>query len=168
MKDLSSGLLSCSIALFYIQESRRFVPEIVSFLHSVLCLYVDVSNSHSGGALSRFMQPTFNSSTLAFLSDSAASIDDDAAQSSSIKWEYFDSTEQDEPSDTAIRIFSTVLTLTEELLNIYSTHLESIPELFSPILNTLKSIQTRSGMPSRMELTSMLIIFVGFFCSCSR
>ena len=155
VKDLSSGLLSCSIALFYIQESRRFVPEIVSFVHSVLCLYVDSSNSNNSDVISRFMQPTFNSSSLAYLSDSVASAsdaDDDALRSSSIEWACFDSIEQQDRSRAAIRIFTTVLLLTEELFQIYSTYTDAIPELFSPVLNTLRSIHTRSGMTSCVQL----------------
>ena len=139
IKDLSSGLLSCSIILEYIKESHRFVPEILAFVHSVLSLYVN-GNGHW------HTQPTFNSSSLAFLRPSlsaAATAEQNSINENDkkIAWIHFSSGQPAKNDHTAaVRVYMTALSLTDELLNCYSSIPDSLPELFTPVLSTLQSV----------------------------
>jgi hypothetical protein len=147
VKDLASGLLCCSIVSGYVKDSKRFVPELISFTHSVLAVFLE----RGLGSGHRHSQPTFNGNTLSSLRDAAAcAVINAAAGDLRISWSVFSSAAVLDISTAALQIYGAVLSLLNGLVDMYKGSTESFPELFGPLLRTLLSARLTSS-PAHLE-----------------
>ena len=180
LADLASGILCVGILLDMTQESKRMVPEIVTFLGSFYHLFVTESSTttittsstssslHSVTA-SDSCQKTFNVTKLSWLRDSLHAYDPNStsattnalSSNSMISWEVFGSTETPSSVTTSsvashvYSLFSTSLSMTNQLVDNFK-QLSSFHELFQdslvlPLLDIQYLQQRASSLPPSLS-----------------
>ncbi|KAJ1431018.1 nucleolar protein 14, partial [Ochromonadaceae sp. CCMP2298] len=129
--DLCSGLLVSSMILStFSGETRRYVPEVTAFVHSLLSMYLPGARKTSD------FQSTFNVSSLQWLREGVH----DSRGQSGILWSYFHS----KKSSSSAAILSTAFDLVREIFKVYSSQ-TALPEIMGPILTTLSTMCPRES-----------------------
>jgi len=141
VRDVSAGLLCCSIAAGYIEESKRFVPELLMFAHSVLALYSEPFQPHR---MKSTKLTTFHPTSLSFLLPSAASHGGEEVKN---PWSVFAVTSSNAGGERcAAFIYSNVIKVVAKLADLYGSAVpEAVPELFQPVVDTLRCISSSFG-----------------------
>lgn len=180
LSDLCSGQLVCSILLTYHNtETRRYVPEVTAYLHTVLSCYLPgllstdnnnnnagsggVHSGNSGARKAKDFQSTFNVSSLTWLREQLCRYESNNNSSSSndsnsikVIWPYFSSKSQQlssvNKSTAAASILSTNYTLIEEMLHIHESS-NALPEIMTPMIQTLRSLrpQDKPSFPLTLQ-----------------
>ncbi len=135
-KELSSGLLACSVLLNYTAETKRFVPEILTFVNSSVASFLPEALSSK-----KQFQTTFNPTSLSWLRASAAACHVSSG-SQKVAWSTFSSSAQS-PA-VAASLLHSLYTLIGAVLSQYE-HSSALPELIEPVLNTLRALKPQSS-----------------------
>lgn len=135
--DLSSGLYVCGLLLEFNAQAQRHVPEVITFLRSVVqCFRVRPSD----------MQATFN---IAFMSDFRPKIAETSASKLSLKWLH--STSSGEfPSEFVGSCLSVLQKMLGTVCDKYTNNVAS-HEILTPLLEALRALrpQDAPAFPAR-------------------
>jgi nucleolar protein 14 len=126
-RDISSGLLICSILLDYTAESKRWIPEISEFLRSVLTVF-------GNGQVAQF---TFNVSSVRALAGESMSAGV-TTSAGTLSWSAFN---EKADSNHILAVLQSALKLTEICLSRQEKSC-GYPELALPILQAMCSISS--------------------------
>lgn len=159
--DLASGLLASSVLVSYHAETKKYVPEVVSFVHTVLSLYLPNVGDDSSTRRAQDHQGTFNLSTLASSRSDLAGLAKQAT-SGKINWSHFalKLADENKAAEASAGILSSAYALLEKLVSLYHG-LSALPELLAPILDTLRAIRPQSkphAMPVSLQQKHLAIL----------
>jgi nucleolar protein 14 len=140
--DVSSGLLAASVLSSYHSESRRYIPEVVAFAHTVLSLYLsDAANSRP----SENFQGTFSMTHLGSLREHVSKATCSAAEAK-VQWFMFSSkaeTSTGREGLVSVGILNTAYSLFNDVVTIFQSSC-ALPEIVAPVMQTLRSIRPQS------------------------
>lgn len=135
--DLSSGLLSCTILLFYHSEAKRYIPEVVAFINTAISLYLpeneEINHNH--------YQNTFNRNTLNPLRSYVCSMKT-PENINKIEWVLFSNKKeiiQDKERIGSYNILTNLYNIILKITQIYENNI-ALPEIIEPVLQTLKKL----------------------------
>ena len=167
LKDVSSGLLMCSILGGYTYETLRIVPETLEFLRSLLCFYSPVGvqdlNKNAVGSTSSVKQKllhpqsNFDVSSPFLISLRKASTSPNSKEiTSKVSWKYFGKSKTLDSVDSqqSLSLLSCTQTLLAHFIEKHSK-ISAFPELFNPLLTVLRALrpQDEPKLPTDSQLT---------------
>lgn len=169
-EDVASGLLVCSMLIgTFLQDTKRFMPEPLLFIHSVLVLYLPRRNTKQLVDV----LPTFNKlSFSAFRSEVATQDDSDAdgdedESSLKIDWSCFAPARTDDIEESgganpaaALSLLSTAQRLLQALSGSLYEAFEGSPELLHPVLTTLQALKPTAApaLPASIQQSTSALI----------
>ena len=145
-QDLITGLFIITILLDFTQKTNRFIPEISSFLSSVINLYnLNITNNNNNNIINNSLK-TFNQNSFQWLRNALINETNDI--NDKILWNYFHIIETSTSTSTT-NISSSILSVTFLLIEILLQRYENVsclPELFEIILvNLMELISTNNN-----------------------
>ena len=126
---VTAGLFVCSLLIDFTAETKRHVPEVITFVRSMIAAMSSVPHR---------IQITFKTDSVVQLRRIAAS--STAPNANSISFKNFDSNELTFTEDFSIAVFNCILTLTSSLFQKYSTSV-ALPELLGPLVYELRALR---------------------------
>lgn len=143
--DLNAGLLASSVLVSYHSETKKYVPEVVGFVHTVLSLYLPgLTDEKSVIRRAKDFQGTFNLNTLGSLRSDLSRLPKQSVVSKA-HWSHFalKDVNESKAAEASAGVIGSAYLLLERLLGIYKD-LSAFPELASPLLDTLRAMRPQS------------------------
>ena len=138
-KELSSGLLICTILLEYTSETKRLVPEVLTFVQSVLFMF---SNSNTIQSVDHKIDKLSDSiMNMRYIAASHTTTTENNQHK--LNWECFDDTKVFNPT-AAVSMLFTCYRVADELFQRFHDS-NALPEILLPIYRALQVLKPQQS-----------------------
>jgi nucleolar protein 14 len=158
IEDLASGLLAASVVSSYHAQAKRYVPEVVGFIHTVLSLYLPSLTAPTRPAQN--FQGTFNLTHLAPVRAQVASAKA-APNDAKVQWFAFSSkAHSGREGLAAAGILNTAYSMFDNLVTAFEST-SALPEIAGPVLTTLRNLRPQSkphALPTWLQQRHLAVV----------
>lgn len=142
-QDVASGLLAASVVTSYHSEAKRYVPEVVTFVHTVFSLYLP-SLATPTRPTQNFLS-TFSTTHLASLRQLVAE-SKSSAKEAKVQWFVFSSKAETRAAKEGLAATSLLIAayaLFDAVIGVFEGS-SALPEIVEPVLVTLRAVRPQS------------------------